>query len=187
MLPYKRQIPLVATRDEVNAIIDAASDLFHKSLFSALYEAGLRSDEARRLRPNDINVDDEVMRVHGKGDKTRVVPLSAEGRLIGLLKERLSELDQLKKEGKDDGEYMWGNIGSFKTAFNGAKRRAGITHKITPHVFRHSFASHLLESEADLRSIQDMMGHKDIQTTQIYAHTTFGKNKKLVNRAFKKN
>jgi site-specific recombinase XerD len=187
MLPYKRQIPLVATREEVNAIIDAASDLFHKSLFSALYEAGLRSNEARHLRPNDINVENEVIRVHGKGDKTRLIPLSSDGRCIGLLKERLAELDELKKKGKDSGEYVWENISSFKTAFNGAKRRAGITRKITPHVFRHSFASHLLELEdSDLRSIQEMMGHEDIQTTQIYTHTTFGKNKRLVDRAFKK-
>lgn len=186
MLPYKRQIPLVATRDEVNAIINAASDLFHKSLFSGLYEAGLRSEEARTLRPMDVNVESEVIRVRGKGNKTRMVPLSAEGRFLGLLKERLSEIEKLQKEGKDTGEFIWGNIGSFKTAFNGAKRRAKITRKITPHVFRHSFASHLLEADADIRDIQEMMGHEDIATTQIYAHTTFAKNKKLVNRAFGK-
>lgn len=186
-LPYKRQIPLVATRDEVNAIIDAATDLFHKSLFSAIYEAGLRSNEARKLKPDHINITEEqrpdgskvkigYIRVHGKGDKTRVVPLSPKGRLIGFLEARL------EKCGTD---YVWGNIGSFKTAFNGAKRRAKITRKITPHTFRHSFASHLLELESsDLRSIQEMMGHEDISTTQIYTHTTFRKNAKLVEQAF---
>jgi integrase/recombinase XerD len=174
-LPYKRQTPLVATRDEINAIIDNASDLFHKSLFSAIYEAGLRSEEARSLRPQDVNIEHEVMRIHGKGNKTRIVPLSSKGRLIGFL------VEQLKECGKD---YVWGNIGSFKTAFNGAKRRAGITKKITPHVFRHSFASHLLEDGADLRSIQEMMGHEDIATTQIYTHTTFKKNKKLIEQTF---
>lgn len=177
-LPYTRQIPLVATVEEINAIIDNASDLFHKSLFSALYECGLRSEEARKIRPQDIDIKHEVIRVHGKRDKTRIVPIPHKGRLKGLLKARLKECGK---------EFVWENIGSFKTAFNGAKRRAGITRKITPHSLRHSFASHLLELEdSDLRSIQDMMGHEDIQTTQIYTHTTFQKNKRLVDRAFKK-
>lgn len=186
MLPYKRQIPLVATKDEINAIIDHAGDLFHKSLFSAIYEAGLRSEEAKRLKPEHITITEECqadgtkikrgfIRVHGKGNKTRIVPLSPKGRLIGFLEERLKECGK---------EYVWENIGSFKTAFNGSKRRAGITKKITPHVFRHSFASHLLEAGADLRSIQEMMGHNDVATTQIYTHTTFQRNAQLVELAF---
>ena len=173
LLPYKRQIPLVATKNEIDAIIDNALDLFHKSLFCAIYEGGLRSEEARRLKPEHIYIKEQYMRVYGKGNKTRVVPLSK--RLATLLEERLKECGK---------EYLWDNIKSFKTAFNGAKRRAGITRKITPHVFRHSFASHLLESGADLESIREMMGHEEISTTQIYAHTTFKRNKKLIERAF---
>jgi site-specific recombinase XerD len=172
-LPYRRQIPLVATREEINAIIDNACDLFHKSLFCAIYEGGLRSQEARRLSPEHIYIKDGFMRIYGKGNKTRNVPLSP--RLTNMLEERLKECGK---------EYVWGNITSFKTAFNGAKRRAGITRKITPHVLRHSFANHLLEAGADLRSIQDMMGHEDISTTQIYVHTTFKRNKKLIEQAF---
>jgi site-specific recombinase XerD len=172
-LPYKRQIPHVATRDEINAIIDNASDLFHKSLFCAIYEAGLRSDEARRLRPQDVNTDNGYLRIHGKGNKTRIVPLSK--RLQGLLIQRLSECG---------GVFVWGNIKSFKTAFNNAKRRAGITARITPHTFRHSFASHNLEAGTDLRSLQEMMGHEDISTTEIYTHTTFEMHKEQIERAF---
>jgi len=174
-LPYNQQIPHVATKEEITAIIDNASDLFHKSLFCAIYEAGLRSEEARKLRPKDINIENGFMIVKGKRDKTRVVPFKDGGRLAGLLALRLKEC------GKD---FVWGNIQSFKTAFNGAKRRAGITSKITPHVFRHSFASHLLEKGADLRSIQDMMGHKEVSTTQIYTHTTYEVNKKYVENTF---
>lgn len=173
MLPYKRQIPLVATRAEINLIIKHASDLFHKSLFCALYEAGLRSDEARTLRPNDVNIKERTLRVYGKGGKTRIVPISR--RLTKLMK------DQLKECGT---EYVWGNIKSFKTAFNAAKRRAGITKKITPHCLRHSFATHLLEDGADLRSIQDMMGHMEISTTQIYTHTTHHVNRRYIDKTF---
>lgn len=173
LLPYKRQIPLVATKDEITAIIDHACDLFHKSLFCAIYEGGLRSEEARRMKPEHIYIKEQYMRVFGKGNKTRIVPLSQ--RLATLLEARLKECGP---------EYVWGNIGSFKTAFNGAKRRAGITRRITPHVFRHSFASHLLEAGADLESIREMMGHEEISTTQIYAHTTFKRNKKLIEQAF---
>lgn len=189
-LPYKRQIPAVATKEEIYAIIDNAPDLFHKSLFCALYEAGLRSDEAKRMKPDCIAIWEEkvrkkgnttkvkfgLLRVHGKGNKTRVVPLSPKGKLIALLEERLKECGP---------DYIWDNIGSFKTSFNNSKRRAGIKKKITPHTFRHSFASHLLELEtSDLRSIQEMMGHEDISTTQIYTHTTFKKNAKLIEQAF---
>lgn len=173
-LPYKRQIPHVSTNDEINAIIENASDLFHKSLFVAIYEAGLRSNEARSLRPTDINLGQRFIRVRGKGDKTRIVPISP--RLAELLSERLKECGD---------EYVWENIKSFKTAFNASKRRAGITNKITPHVFRHSFASHLLEHGADLRSIQDMLGHEDISTTQIYTHTTFKVNKEFIEGTFR--
>lgn len=112
-LPYKRQIPHVATREEINAMLDHTSDLFHRSLFCAIYEAGLRSDEARRLRPIDINLGQRFIRVHGKGDKTRIVPISE--RLAGLLAERVKECGT---------EYLWDNIKSFKTAFNATKRRA---------------------------------------------------------------
>jgi len=173
LLPDKRQIPHVATKSEINAIIDNTSDLFHKSLFCALYEAGLRSDEARRLRPSDINIQYGVLRIHGKGDKTRIVPVS--NRLAYLLQERLKECGP---------DFVWDNIKSFKTAFNASKRRAKITTRITPHIFRHSFASHLLENDVDIRNIQALLGHEELSTTQIYAHTTFKQLQGEIERTF---
>ena len=116
---------------------------------------------------------DGYVRIRGKGNKTRIVPLS--NRLKELLQARIKECKT---------EYIWDNIKSFKTAFNNAKRRAGITSRITPHTLRHSFASHSLESATDLRSIQEMLGHEDISTTQIYTHTTFQMHKKFIEWVF---
>ena len=171
-LPYKRQIPHTATREEADAIINNAKDLFHKSLFCALYEGGLRSAEAKALRAEDVNITHRYMRILGKGNKTRIVPMPP--RLTKLIKQRLKECDQ----------YVWGNIGSFKTSFNNAKKRAKIKSKITPHILRHSFASHNLEAGTDLRSVQIMLGHANISTTQIYTHTTFKYLQKQSDKAF---
>jgi site-specific recombinase XerD len=187
MLPYERDLPVVATRQEIFAIIDAATTLFHKSLFCALYEAGLRSDEAKHLRTIDVNLADGMIRAYGKGKKSRIIPISANGQLSGLLQARIAEIAAEKGVPVEAVglEYLWANIGSFKTAFYASRRRAGLDHKkITPHVFRHSFASHLLEHDADIRDIQDMMGHEDVSTTQIYTHTTFKKNKRVIDRTF---
>jgi site-specific recombinase XerD len=169
-LPYKRQIPHVASQEEINAIIDHASDLFHKSLFLAIYEAGLRSDEARTLRPTDVDLGQQCIWVRGKGDKDRIVPMT--DRLTALLAQQLTKC----------GDYIWGNIKSFRTAFSGAKRRAGITTNITPHGFRHAFATHNLEAGTDLRSLQSLLGHQDIATTQIYTHTNLKHLRKSIRR-----
>lgn len=173
-IPQKRKIPVVPVPEEIYSIIDSASDNFHKTLFLALYHAGLRKSEACSLKWSDINFGHGYIHVaNGKGDKDRIVPMS------NML---LESLQGFKKDSK--GIYVWGNIKSFKTAFNAAKRRAKITKKITPHSFRHAFASHNLESGTDLKSLQDMLGHEDIQTTQIYLHTTFKQHREQVNRTF---
>ena len=171
-LPYKRKTPRVPSPAEIAKIIDSSSDLFHKSIFLALYHAGLRSAEARSLKWSDIDFDAGCMGVNGKGDKNRVVPLSSQ--LSALLQEH-------QKESK--GVYVWGNIGSFKTAFNASVRRAGLN-GITPHHLRHAFASHGLEGGTDLKSVQDMLGHASISTTQIYLQTTFRKHQEQVKKVF---
>lgn len=176
-LPYSRKIPDIPSPEDIDRIIEHASDQFHKSLFLALYHAGLRSSEARALKWTDVDVAKGWLRVaNGKGmgeGKARIVPLSS----------RLSE--SLQEHRKTSGEvFVWGNIGSFKTAWNASKRRAGIDTKLTPHTLRHAFASHNLEHGTDLKSVQDMLGHEDIQTTQIYLHTTFRKHSEQVKKVF---
>jgi site-specific recombinase XerD len=173
MLPYNRKIPTVPTSKEIGKLIDNTSDLFHESLFMALYHAGLRSQEARALKWEDVNFDDNYIKVvNGKGDKNRIIPLSP------MLSKTLQEY-----KGEAVGPFVWGNIGSFKTAFNATVRRAGLK-KITPHLLRHAFASHNLEYGTDLKSVQDMLGHEDITTTQIYLHTTFQKHSKQIKKVF---
>lgn len=154
--------------------IQATTDQFHKSLFLALYHAGLRSQEARALRWEDVNFDDNYLRVTGKGNKERIIPMSA----------RLSAELKRHQDGAGQGTYVWGNITTFQTAFDGAKRRAGISKRITPHTLRHSFASHNLEAGTDLRSIQGMLGHESISTTEIYTHVTFRHNSKQIKKVF---
>jgi len=171
-LPDKRKIPDVPLPEDIYKIIENASDIFHKSLFCALYHAGLRSQEARSLRWSDISVDGEYMTVNGKGDKRRIVPISSY--LLGLLKDN-------KKESA--GEFVWGNIGSFKTAWNATLRRAGLE-GITPHHLRHAFATHNLEGNTDLKSVQDMLGHASMSTTQIYLHTTHKRHREQIKKVF---
>jgi integrase/recombinase XerD len=173
-LPYLRRVPEIPSPEEIDKIIQNASDQFHKSLFLSLYHAGLRSDEARNLKWVDIDFDHGWLRVaDGKGGKQRIVPLSSS------LSESLCEHRK-----KSLGVYVWNNIKSFKTAWNSAKKRAGINGRITPHSLRHAFASHNLEHGTDLKSVQDMLGHEDIQTTQIYLHTTFRKHSEQVKKVF---
>ena len=173
-LPYSRKIPEIPSPEEIERIIGNAVDQFHRSLFLALYHAGLRSEEARTLKWADVDFDNGWLRViDGKGGKQRIVPLSSR------LTESLQEYQKTST-----GFFVWDNIISFKTAWKEAKRRAEITGRMTPHSLRHAFARHNLEHGTDLKSVQDMLGHEDIQTTQIYLHTTFRKHSEQVKKVF---
>ena len=196
-LPYERKIPDVPPPEVIYNIIDHAIDPFHKSLFLALYHAGLRNEEARKLRWIHIDVANGSIRVIGKGrkgGKVRIVPMS--DKLSVALEEYKKDIETRKNKVRKrrkpessktiyrDPSYVWGNITTFQTAWEASVRRAGITAKITPHTLRHAFASHNLEAGTDLKSLQDMMGHEDISTTQIYTHTTFQMHKKQINKVF---
>jgi integrase/recombinase XerD len=181
-LPYKRRIPNVPNPTDIYRIIEATTDLFHRSLFLALYHTGLRSDEAKSLRWDDVSIDAGYLRVvNGKGGKDRIVPLSSSLKTV---------LSEYRKESM--GPFVWGwtdrdgtyhRLSSFKTAWNASVRRAGLK-GITPHKLRHAFASHGLEAGTDLQSLQDMLGHASISTTQIYLQTTFKKHAEQVKKVF---
>ncbi len=173
-LPYRRPKPDVPTTQEIDAIVEAANDQFHRCLFLALYHAGLRSNEAKILKWDDVDFQSGLIRVWGKGDRQRVVPMSS----------RLYDELELHKKTSEDKVYVWGNITTFQTAFEASRRRAGVRKTIHPHSLRHAFATHNLEGGTDLRSIQDMLGHQELNTTQIYTSVATQLNKRHIKNIF---
>ncbi|MBP1608810.1 MAG: phage integrase family protein, partial [Acidobacteria bacterium] len=167
--PYPKspqRLPVILSQEEVRKMMDAATSLSHRALLMTLYSTGMRRAEVTRLKVSDI--DSQRMVIHikqGKGGKDRDVPLSLK------LLETLREYWRWKKPQKYlfPGEAKQGSNGEHLTskavyhACKGAARRAGIQKKVGPHTLRHSFATHLLESGADLRTIQLLLGHADIK------------------------
>ena len=175
-----RKLPEVLTVQEVDDILDAIDEssalaMRDLALLEILYSAGLRVSEACNLNLTGLLLDSEMIRVFGKGSKERLVPIgkSAMQRLDDYLHFDRRELAR-KRETK--GIVFLSQNGrplTRMTVYNILKKwslAAGITKKISPHTFRHSFATHLLEGGADLRAVQEMLGHADISSTQIYTH-----------------
>ncbi len=163
-LPYKKPLPQVLSHHESMAFINALEP-FYKALFLCLYHAGVRKSEAFNLKRQDIFFNTKLIKVTGKGNKERYIPMTKklEHALWEVLQSHNSELVfPSPKTGKP--------LTDIRRAIQRAKEKAGITKKIYPHLFRHSFATHLLEDGGDLRVIQMLMGHAEITTTQIYTH-----------------
>lgn len=149
-------------------------ELRDKALFELLYSCGLRISEAVELVLSDIDFKNRFIKVKGKGGKERLVPMGEEAvRLINeyiresrphILGERLCEYVFVSKKGS------MLNRKSVWRLLKGYVHRTEIRKNITPHTLRHSFATHLLENGADLRSVQELLGHMDISTTQVYTH-----------------
>ena len=147
-----------------------------RAMLEMLYGSGLRVSELTSLRPDQIDWEDGFLRITGKGDKTRYVPLGGEA-AQALKAYRQQARGMLLREGVRDPRVLFlSRLGGKLTRERIRqiiKRRAssaGISENVFPHILRHSFATHLLENGADLRVIQDMLGHSDLSTTQIYTH-----------------
>ena len=178
--PRKRlQLPGFLTEQEVDRLIAAftGNDILtirNRAIIEVLYASGLRASEITRLRLDKIDFNENYLRVIGKRDKERVVPFGheASGCMTAYLQEARPKLD---KSGKAL-EFFLSRTGKALTReriwmiVTEAARIAGIDKEIYPHMLRHSFATHLLSHGADLRVIQEMLGHADISTTQIYTH-----------------
>ncbi|MFZ4582940.1 MAG: site-specific tyrosine recombinase [Paludibacter sp.] len=172
-------LPEVLTTDEIDAIvqcIDLSKPLGqrNKAIVETLYGSGLRVSELINLQLSRINIEEGYMLVEGKGSKQRLVPLSPTSiQQIGnwLLDRNLMQI----KKGNEDFLYLNQRGAKLTRAmiFEIVKvltEQAGIRKKVSPHTFRHSFATHLLENGANLRAIQQLLGHESITTTELYTH-----------------
>ena len=171
----RRRLPTVLSEEEILGILKNTPNLKHKSILACIYSSGLRISELLNLQLKDIDVHRLQIRVmKGKGDKDRVVGLS---KMFLLLLEQYVNDYQPKDyvfNGEDGGKY---SETSVRNILHAACRKAGIKKKVTPHVLRHSYATHMLENGVDLRYIQELLGHRKPETTMIYAHVA---QKKLV-------
>ncbi len=173
-----KTLPNFLTEEEVDKLLDinlnTPYDYRNKAMLEILYATGLRISELCNLKITDVDMNNEIIRVYGKGKKERIIPvsdyaLSFLDRYIKLyrneiLKDKISDYlfisnvqDKISRQG-------------FFKIIKKECSRAGIEKNVSPHVLRHSFATHLLKHGADLRVIQELLGHEDISTTQIYAH-----------------
>lgn len=175
-----RSLPDTLSTDEIDRIIAAVDTRTAKgrrdsAMLEVLYSCGLRVSELVTLRLNDLFFGEGYIRVIGKGDKQRLVPISATAR------DKIQVYFEDRAAAKSREEWVFlNNRGTHLTRvmvftiLRQAARRAGIDKKISPHTFRHSFATHLLEGGASIRQVQEMLGHESILTTEIYTHLDSG-------------
>ncbi|AFN74981.1 tyrosine recombinase XerD [Melioribacter roseus P3M-2] len=179
-VPKSRKLPSVLSVEEIDSIlkcVDVSSPigLRDRAILELFYSSGLRVSELINLRIPDLLFEDEVVRVLGKGSKERYVPVGSSavywvndylkrGRPFLKNKVKSENIVFLNRRGaKLSRMWIW-------KIFERYSNEAGIEKEIHPHTFRHSFATHLIEGGADLRAVQEMLGHADISTTQIYTH-----------------
>jgi len=179
-----KTLPAVLNQGEVEAILQQPTPskkegknlwIRDRAILEVLYASGLRVSEVVSLLQTHVLADERILRVFGKGSKERIVPIGGSAlrwiqRYVGECRAKLQRRGAsqdvlfLNVRGKPLSRMSVWNIVQDYT------RRAGITKEVHPHTFRHSFATHLLEGGADLRAVQEMLGHADIATTQIYTH-----------------
>ncbi len=173
----RRKLPQVLDVDQVAALVEIEGDepetVRDRALMELLYSSGLRVSELCAVRWRDLDLNDGMLRVvSGKGGKTRIVPVGS--RAIAALN-ALHELDM-----PQSGDPLWRGRngqpitpGAVRARIKRRAKEQGVWQRVYPHLLRHSCASHLLESSGDLRAVQELLGHADIGTTQIYTHLDF--------------
>jgi integrase/recombinase XerD len=186
-----KTLPEILTLKEVEELLEQPNiktplGIRDRAMLEMLYATGMRVSELTRLPMNQVNLEGGYVLIYGKGSKERMVPLGSEAmkwlalylRMARGRFEKRKESNALfiSRSGKGmSRQRFWRSLKEYG-------RRAGIRKRISPHLLRHSFASHLLERGADLRSVQIMLGHVDISTTQIYTHVTGERLKKIHQR-----
>ncbi len=176
----KKSLPKVLNEEEINKLLDIKLndnfDYRNKAMLELMYSSGLRVSELINLKVNDVDLENEAVRIFGKGAKERIVPLNDYATdAIKIYVE--NHRKELFKHGENDYLFLnnHGNKMTRQGFFKIIKKIANeknIKTEFSPHTLRHSFATHLLKHGADLRSIQELLGHSDISSTQIYTHIT---------------
>lgn len=173
----KKRLPDVLTVNEVDKLLDiplhTKEDYRDKAILEVLYATGIRISELTNLKMQDVDFTNKVVRVFGKGSKERIVPINKYAlKYLGMyldirgsfLKGKLTDYIFLNSKGEAISRE------SFGLELNKIVKKQGLNKRVTPHMLRHSFATHMLNQGADLRSIQELLGHSDISTTTIYTH-----------------
>lgn len=171
-----RKLPQVLDVDEASQLVEVAADVplgrRDHAMLELFYSSGLRVSEVCALRWRDLDFELGLVSVLGKGSKQRIVPVGSHAR-------NALQAWRVESTGQPDGFVFPGRAGRPITAraiqlrFKQLALRQGVLKRIHPHLLRHSFASHVLESSGDLRGVQELLGHADISTTQIYTHLDF--------------
>ncbi len=171
-----KRVPTVLSKDEVNALLAAADNPKHRLLLELMYSAGLRVSEAVNLKVRDLELHEGIAWVRsGKGSKDR---------FFNIAEKLKPELERLTNGASADECIFKGNDGALKPraiqmAMQKIAAKAGIKKEISPHTLRHSFATHLLEAGVDVRKIQELLGHADLSTTQIYTKVSSAELRKI--------
>ncbi|MEI6138394.1 MAG: site-specific tyrosine recombinase XerD [Mariniphaga sp.] len=187
-----RKLPEILTEDEINGLIEAIDDskaegLRNKAILETLYSCGLRVSELVDLRLSNLHFEQEFLKIAGKGERERLVPISK--RAIDDIKKYLNNSRKklsiekgyenivfLNRRGKKLSRVM------IFTIIKNLADKIKLEKNISPHTFRHSFASALVQGGADLRTVQEMLGHESILTTEIYTHLDKGYLKDTINK-----
>jgi integrase/recombinase XerC len=178
----ERRLPVFLNEDDVSKLLaavkgDAVWDKRDQAIMEVLYSTGLRVSELVGLNREDIDLASQVVRARGKGKKERMVPMGGPaGAILGAYLRLLGE--QPKFADFDQRSIFLNKFGARLTTRSVARiidkyiKVAGLTSKVSPHTLRHSFATHMLDRGANLRSVQELLGHESLSTTQIYTHLT---------------
>jgi len=175
----EKRLPVVLTADDAQRLMEAPgtksprahdTELRDRAVLEVLYSTGIRAGELIGINRDDIDHNDRLIRIRGKGRKERIVPVGT--RALDAINSYVGE----KKKGADNAALFTGPSGKRLTArtvqriLENYRKYLGLLQKASPHTLRHSFATHMLESGADLRAIQELLGHASLSTTQRYTH-----------------
>ena len=186
-----KRLPVFATHDEIDRLMsvfndDIPEELFEHAILESLYGLGIRVSECCNMRVSQVNLNENIVKILGKGNKERMIPIPAG--TSSVMKRYFMNVRPLWQ--KNSINYFFINRFGRKIYSEYVEKlirnsciKAGISKHLTPHKLRHSYATHLLEGDADLRVIQELLGHSDISTTEIYTHVEMQRLKDLYNKS----